>query len=91
LPSRKLKVTLTRSTIGLKPGHVRTLEALGLRRIRTTVVHDDTPVIRGMIARVPYAVRVEPGDGHDAPAAGQSRPKVSKAPTETPRMKERSA
>jgi large subunit ribosomal protein L30 len=48
-----------RSLIGLKPDHVGTLEALGLRRIRATVVHDDTPVIRGMIARVPYAVRVE--------------------------------
>jgi large subunit ribosomal protein L30 len=68
LPSRKLKITLTRSRIGLKPGHVGTLEALGLRRIRTTVVHDDTPVIRGMIARVPYAVQVEPAES-DAPEA----------------------
>jgi hypothetical protein len=30
------------------------------------VVHDDTPVIRGMIARVPYAVRVEPAEGDAA-------------------------
>jgi len=60
LSSRKLKITLTRSPIGLKPGHVRTLQALGLRRIRATVVHDDTAVIRGMVAKVPYAVRVEP-------------------------------
>ena len=66
MSSRKLKVTLTRSRIGLKPGHVRTLEALGLRRIRATVVHDDTPVIRGMIARVPYALRVERAEGHAA-------------------------
>ena len=71
MPSRKLKVTLTRSRIGLKPGHVRTLEALGLRRIRATVVHDDTPVIRGMIARVPYALRVEPAERD---AAGRHRP-----------------
>jgi large subunit ribosomal protein L30 len=70
LPSRKLKVTLTRSRIGLKPGHVRTLEALGLRRIRATVVHDDTPVIRGMIARVPYALRVELAESG---AGGQHR------------------
>jgi large subunit ribosomal protein L30 len=59
-----------RSRIGLKPGHVRTLEALGLRRIRATVVHDDTPVIRGMIARVPYVLRVEPAEGD---AAGRHR------------------
>ena len=50
---------LTKSLIGLKPNHVRTLSALGLRRIRASVHHDDTPAIRGMIARVPYAVRVE--------------------------------
>ena len=48
-----------RSRIGLKPNHVRTLEALGLRRVRATVRHDDTPAIRGMLARVPYAVSVE--------------------------------
>ena len=80
MPSRKLRITLTRSSIGLKPGHVRTLEALGLRRIRATVVHDDTPVIRGMIGRVPYAVQVEPVEGDDAPAAGRSR-RAPKAPT----------
>jgi large subunit ribosomal protein L30 len=63
LPSRKLKITLTRSRIGLKPNHVRTLEALGLRKIRATVQHPDTPVIRGMLAQVPYAVRVEEIEG----------------------------
>jgi large subunit ribosomal protein L30 len=68
LPSRKLKITLALSPIGRKPSHVRTIHALGLRRIRATVVHDDTPVIRGMIARVAYALRVEPAD--DASAAG---------------------
>lgn len=73
MPSRKLKVTLTRSSIGLKPGHVRTLQALGLRRIRATVVHDDTPVIRGMIARVPYAVQVESVESDDTQVAGRRR------------------
>ncbi len=58
LPSKKLKITLMRSLIGLKPNHVKTLQALGLRKIRATVEHDDNPTIRGMVARVPYAVRV---------------------------------
>ena len=71
MPSRKLKVTLTLSPIGRKPNHVRTIHALGLRRIRATVVHEDTPIIRGMIAQVAYALRVEAAD--DAAAAGQSR------------------
>jgi large subunit ribosomal protein L30 len=92
LPSRKLKVTLTRSSIGLLPGHVRTLQALGLRRIRATAVHDDTPVIRGMIARVPYAVRVEPVETHDAPVAGRGhRDTKSSTSPRSPRPKERSA
>ena len=77
MSSRKLKISLVRSAIGLKPGHVRTLEALGLRRIRATVVHDDTPVIRGMIAQVSYAIEVTPvtGDGptgRGTAAAGRS-------------------
>ena len=73
--SRKLRVTLTRSLIGLKPNHVRTLNALGLRRIRASVVHDDTPAIRGMIDRVPYAVRVEEGsDVAQRPEAGSMDP-----------------
>ena len=67
MSSRKLKLSLVRSRIGLQPGHVRTLEALGLRRIRASVVHDDTPVIRGMIARVSYAIEVTPVTG-DVPA-----------------------
>ena len=70
--SRKLRITLTRSLIGLKPNHVRTLHALGLRRIRASVVHDDTPAIRGMIDRVPYAVDVKEGSDV-AQAAGRSR------------------
>jgi large subunit ribosomal protein L30 len=59
LPSKKLKVTLLRSLIGLHPKHVKTLHALGLRKIRKTVSHEDNPSIRGMLAKVPYAVRVE--------------------------------
>ena len=58
MPSKKLRVTLVRSLIGLPPKHVRTIHALGLRRIRASVVHDDTAAIRGMQARVPYAVAV---------------------------------
>lgn len=61
-----LRITLRRSLIGLHPKHVRTLQALGLRRIRAMVRHEDTPVIRGMIAQVPYAVSVEPEKEHEA-------------------------
>jgi large subunit ribosomal protein L30 len=55
----KLKVTQVRSTIGAKPKQRGTMRALGLRRIGRTVEHEDTPVIRGMLARVPHLVDVE--------------------------------
>ncbi len=55
----KLKVTQTRSLIGIKPKQRGTLRALGLRGISQTREHDDNPVIRGMIAKVPHLIRVE--------------------------------
>ena len=59
MPDRKLKVTLLRSRIGLLPKQERTLEALGLRRIRQQVIHRDSPEIRGMLNRVEHLVRIE--------------------------------
>ncbi len=57
--AKKLKVTLVKSIIGLSPKQEATLHALGLRRIRQVVEHDDTPTIRGMIRQVPFAVAVQ--------------------------------
>jgi large subunit ribosomal protein L30 len=56
--SKKLKVTLIRSIIGLNPKQEGTVKALGLRRMHQTVTHDDTAVIRGMIAKVPHVLEV---------------------------------
>ena len=58
----KLKITQVRSTISRLPKHRRTIEALGLGRIRKTVIHEDTPQIRGMIRSVAHLVRVEQVD-----------------------------
>jgi large subunit ribosomal protein L30 len=60
--AKTLKVTLVRSIIGMSPTQEATLKALGLRRIRQVVEHDDTPTIRGMIQTVPFAIRVEEGE-----------------------------
>jgi large subunit ribosomal protein L30 len=54
-----LKVTQTRSVIGSKEGHKRTVRALGLKRIRDKKVHEDTPQIRGMVHKVRHLVKVE--------------------------------
>ncbi len=59
MSDKKLKVTLLRSRIGLLPKQERTLDALGLRRIRQQVIHRDSPGIRGMLNRVEHLVRIE--------------------------------
>lgn len=59
MPGKKLEVTLVRSLIGLSPKQEATVKALGLRKIRQTVVHDDTPTVRGMISRVVHCVTVK--------------------------------
>ena len=54
-----LQVTLLRSPIGYSIRQKRTVHALGLRRLNQTVKHEDTPVVRGMIAKVNHLVAVE--------------------------------
>ena len=60
--STALKVTQVRSTIGCKQNQRATLRTLGLRKIRQTVVRDDSPSVRGMIATVRHLVTVEEVD-----------------------------
>jgi large subunit ribosomal protein L30 len=54
----KIAVTQVRSRIGRPGKHRRTLEALGLKRHQQTVIHNDTPAIRGMIDQVSHLVVV---------------------------------
>lgn len=58
MSGKTLKVTLTRSLVGLSPRQEATVRALGLRKIRQTVLHADTPTVRGMIAKVPHVLEV---------------------------------
>lgn len=57
--SKTLKVTWVKSAIGYSVRQKKTVRALGLRRLGQTVEHNDTPVIRGMINKVPHLVKVE--------------------------------
>jgi large subunit ribosomal protein L30 len=56
---QKLKVTQIRSTIDCPKTQKRTIVALGLGKIRRSVVHTDTPQIRGMVRSVAHLVKVE--------------------------------
>lgn len=55
----KLKITQTKSVIRRPGNQKRTMVALGLRRMHQSVVHEDTPQIRGMVAQVHHLVHVE--------------------------------
>ncbi len=60
MPTAMLRVIQVRSGIGTKPKHRGTLRALGLGRIGKANTLPDRPEVRGMIARVPHLVAVEP-------------------------------
>ena len=55
---RQISIKQIRSGIGRQKKHRRTLEALGIKRHQQTVIHNDTPAIRGMINQVSHMVEV---------------------------------
>jgi len=54
-----IKITLKKSVIGFNQKQRRTAESLGLRRVGSVVVQEETPVILGMIRKIPHLVEVE--------------------------------
>lgn len=60
-PKALLRITQVRSRIGV-PEKLRLVltRGLGLGRIGKSVVLPDNPYTRGMVAKVPHLVRVEP-------------------------------
>jgi large subunit ribosomal protein L30 len=61
----RLKVTQTRSVIDRPKDQKDTVRRLGLHRIRDSVIKEDRPDIRGMLAKVRHLVRVEELAGDD--------------------------
>jgi len=61
----ELKITQVRSTIGARWKQRESLRTLGLHRIRHSVVREDSPQVRGLIAAVHHLVEVEPVTGSD--------------------------
>jgi large subunit ribosomal protein L30 len=58
----RLKITQTKSGIGYQRNQKETLRSLGLKRMHDTVVKEDRPGIRGMVATVTHLVTVEEVD-----------------------------
>ncbi|MGH3466415.1 MAG: 50S ribosomal protein L30 [Thermocrispum sp.] len=55
----QLKITQVKSKIGTKQNHRDSLRTLGLRKIRQSVVRDDSPEVRGLVHTVRHLVLVE--------------------------------
>jgi large subunit ribosomal protein L30 len=61
--TKQLEIKQVRSGIGRPEPHRRTLRALGIKRHQQSVVHEDSPAIRGMIQKVSHLVSVREIEG----------------------------
>ena len=59
MADKTIKVTLIKSVIGTKQDHRATVRGLGLKRLNSSAVLEDTPAVRGMIHKVAYLVKCE--------------------------------
>jgi large subunit ribosomal protein L30 len=55
---KTLTVALVKSVAGTRQSHRDTVRGLGLRKINSQCVLEDTPAVRGMINKVAYLVKV---------------------------------
>ena len=55
----EIKITLVKSTIGASPKHKKTVQALGLRKVNSSVIQQDNAATRGMVKQVSHLVKVE--------------------------------
>lgn len=55
----RLKITQVKSRIGATAKQRKNLDALGLRKIRQSVEHEDSVIIKGMLERVKHLVTIE--------------------------------
>lgn len=62
MSNTKLRITYVKSAIGYSKRHKGTIRALGLHRLHQTVEMEDTPQLRGMLAKVAHLVTVAPAE-----------------------------
>lgn len=55
----KLRITYAKSSIGYARDQKETIRALGLRKLNSVVVKEDSNTLRGMIFKVKHLVKVE--------------------------------
>ena len=55
---KMLRIQQVRSAIGRPRNQHEVLRSLGLRRMHHVVERQDTPAVRGMVAKIPHLVRL---------------------------------
>jgi large subunit ribosomal protein L30 len=76
----KLRITYIKSAIGYSQDQKDTVRSLGLRKLHSTAIHNDTPAIRGMAFKVRHLVSVEEvAEEQPVKAAKASSAKPAKA------------
>ena len=55
----QIKITLTKSPIGRIPSQRKTVVALGLGKLNSSVVKEDNPALLGMVNAISHLVTVE--------------------------------
>ncbi|MDO8347455.1 MAG: 50S ribosomal protein L30 [Rugosibacter sp.] len=59
MAEKTVRVTLVKSVIGTKEDHRATVRGLGLRRLNSSAILEDTPAVRGMIRKIAYLLKFE--------------------------------
>lgn len=55
----KIKITLVKSPIGYNKKHRAIAVSLGLRKMQSSVMQEDTPDIMGKVRKIAHLVKVE--------------------------------
>ena len=56
--AKQIKIKLTGSLIGASPAQRKVVQSLGLRKLNQVVEHYETPIILGMVKKVPHLVQI---------------------------------
>ncbi len=62
IAKKTLKIQYFRSSIGRSEHQKRIVRSLGLRRLNQVVEREDTPAVRGVVAKVPHLLQIIEGD-----------------------------
>ena len=57
--AKKLKITLVKSTIGANPKNRKIVEALGFKKLNSTIIRPDNDAMRGALRHISHMVKVE--------------------------------